>query len=115
LGRQESRKAELLIAYYCFDQHTTNTWVSRHVKEKLLKVASKLQEARGHPVDFSEAINFLIYQRENVGLLEEACKPMVRANGGSKNCKLNENVTSVDLKGESAIGSRMRIKHFLCS
>ena len=58
----------------------TTISVTEDVKQKLLKVASKLQLKLGRRVDLNEALSFLVDEREkNVQLLEEACKPIIGA------------------------------------
>jgi len=52
--------------------------VTEDVKEKLLRVASELQNKMGRRVDLNDALRFLVDQREkNPRLLEEACSPII--------------------------------------
>ncbi|MFQ6137413.1 MAG: hypothetical protein ACE5PM_09585 [Candidatus Hydrothermarchaeales archaeon] len=55
----------------------TTISVTKNVKKQLLEFASELQIMLGRRVDFNEAIEFLLSQRQakNPGLFREACKP----------------------------------------
>lgn len=58
----------------------TTISVTDDVKERLLKIASELQIRFRRRVDLNEAIRFLIDENERKPqLLEEACRPVTRA------------------------------------
>jgi hypothetical protein len=55
----------------------TTISVTEEVKQKLLKIASKLQIKLGRRVDLDEALQYLLSEREKKPwLLEKACKPL---------------------------------------
>ena len=63
----------------------TTISVTDDVKQKLLRIASKLQIKLGRRVDLNEALRFIISEKErNPHLLDEACKPLTDAEGALK-------------------------------
>jgi hypothetical protein len=55
----------------------TTISVTDDVKQKLLRIASKLQIKLGRRVDLNEALLYIISEKErNPHLLDEACKPL---------------------------------------
>ena len=58
----------------------TTISVTDDVKQKLLRIASKLQIKLGRRVDLNEALRFIINEKERKPhLLDEACKPLTDA------------------------------------
>jgi hypothetical protein len=58
----------------------TTISVTDDVKQKLLRIASKLQIKLGRRVDLNEALRFIISEKERKPhLLDEACKPLTDA------------------------------------
>ena len=58
----------------------TTISVTDDVKQKLLRIASKLQIKLGHRVDLNEALRYIINEKERKPhLLDEACKPLTDA------------------------------------
>ncbi len=58
----------------------TTISVTDDVKQKLLRIASRLQIKLGRRVDLNEALRFIISEKErNPHLLDEACKPLTDA------------------------------------
>ena len=58
----------------------TTISVTDDVKQKLLRIASKLQIKLGRRVDLNEALRYIIDEKERKPhLLDEACKPLTDA------------------------------------
>jgi len=58
----------------------TTISVTDDIKQKLLRIASKLQIKLGRRVDLNEALRFIINEKERKPhLLDEACKPLTDA------------------------------------